>query len=250
MKVCTKCNLGYQDNVSVCSRCGNRNLIYYNNNGVPVNTTKNNNIKFGELFKGYFKSPLQAKQASIACKDYGSSLIWNAITLFSYFLFAICIQGGIAIRYSGSISAVLTLVYPIIMFIIIFGFQFLDVFLYAIFTKNRRNDTVSPALGTYIFISSSRILPVMILAFVSLISLASPIAGGILLVLSVISLSIYTSVSAKINVGATPVTFLESFLFALTGIVSFIFAVAFVALFVYIFVRTSISSLLLSYLDF
>ncbi len=28
MRVCKNCNAGYQDNVNVCPRCGNRNLVY------------------------------------------------------------------------------------------------------------------------------------------------------------------------------------------------------------------------------
>lgn len=239
MKVCTNCNLGYSDQTAVCPRCGNPNLMYYPNQGVPV---KQSNFKFGEFFKTYFKSPIAAKTDAINRKDYGSTLLMNGLTLISYYIYAICLQGGLSIRYHAGFSAVLSLLYPILFFVVIFGFQYLDVFLYSLYANSRKclvnNKT---ALPVYIHLASSRLFPIMLLFLASLFSLASPILGGII-VLAVISISVMSSVTSKIRYGLDPVTFADSLVFVIIGFFAFLFAVLIIILFLYLNVRLSINT--------
>lgn len=239
MKVCTNCNLGYSDQAAVCPRCGNPNLMYYPNQGVSVKTS---NFKFGEFFKTYFKSPISAKADAINRKDYGSALLMNGLTLISYYIYVICLQGGLSIRYHVGFSAVLSLLYPILFFAIIFGFQYLNVFLYSLYANSRKrlvnNKT---ALPVYIHLAGSRLFSVMLLFLASLFSLASPILGGII-VLAVISISIMSSVTGKIRYGMEPVTFADSLVFVIIGFFAFLFAVLLIVLFLYLYVRLRINA--------
>lgn len=239
MKVCNNCNLGYSDQTAVCPRCGNPNLIYYPNQGVSV---KPSNFKFREFFLTYFKSPNSAKADAINRRDYGSALLMNGLTLISYYIYAICLQGGLSIRYHAGFSAVLSLLYPILFFAIIFGFQYLDVFLYSLYANSRKHLVNNKtALPVYIHLAGSRLFSVMLLFLASLFSLASPILGGII-VLAVISISIMSSVTGKIRYGMEPVTFADSLVFVIISFFAFLFAVLLIILFLYLYVRLSINA--------
>ena len=202
---------------------------------------KPSTFKFGELFTTYFKSPVTAKTAAINRKDYGSALLMNGLTLVSYYIYAICLQGGLSIRYHFEFSAVLSLLYPLLFFAIILGFQFLDVFIYSVYSNSRKrlvnNKTAFPI---YINISTSRIFSIMLLFFASLMSLASPILGAII-VLSVISISIMSSAISKIRYGMEPTSFGDEVIYVLTGFFSFLLATLLLILFIYLYVRLSVS---------
>ena len=92
MKYCNNCRNYFPDNAYYCSVCGNRNLIYLQN---QVQPQKQSNFKFGKFFVDYFKSPNRAKQEMIERKDFGSALLMNGITLLLYYIIILCVEGGI-----------------------------------------------------------------------------------------------------------------------------------------------------------
>ncbi len=263
MKICTNCNLGYQDDVNVCPKCGNNNLVYRPDQQVapqpqaapqpapqaaPVYAApKPSNFKFVDFFKEYFKSPLQARQNAIARKDIGTALIWAGITFVLYFVFALCFQGGLMIRYDWpKILVSFSLLMPIMVFIFAFGFQFLNIFLYGLYSKKRVANQGNLPLAIIITMGSNRLFSSMVFFVACLFSIFSPILGGVLIAV-VVGIDIYTSVMAKLNFGVKPQTFVDSVMFALTGIGSFVLAYGFTALFAYLCARMAVSSMISSF---
>ena len=255
MKICSNCHFNYPEQYVVCPRCGSSSA--YNNNGTGgsvyppgVVVQKPKTFFFGEFLKMYFKSPLQSRSFLLSHKDFGSCLLLNGITLFVIFIYIICIQGGMAIRYGMGFSALITLLCPILFYIIMLGFQFLDVFLYALYIKGTRRKRIpNPAFNSYIRCSTSSIFSIMILLLSSFFGLASPIMGSLLLPV-VISIGSFASMDGKVECGAKPETLLDYFMFILTGVLAFGIAALLIALFVYIAVSSGISSALFNYFEY
>lgn len=245
MKVCTQCRISFNDGYMACPKCGNANLQYYAENGPmlvgqPVAPKK---IFFGEFFKAYFKSPEYAKTILVQHRDYGSGLILNGITVALYFFFSICIQLGMTIRYHVSFSALLSFVYPLLFFVIIFGYQFLNVFLYALYKTHSTLPASQIALTSYIHCSASWIFPAMILALASFLSLISP-GLGMLLLLIPLAIILGAGAVGKVVCGAKPSSLLDSFMFVLTGFVSYLLTYLSMALFLYIYAQMAVESML------
>lgn len=116
MKYCNNCRNYFPDNAYYCSVCGNRNLIYLQN---QVQPQKQSNFKFGKFFVDYFKSPNRAKQEMIERKDFGSALLMNGITLLLYYIIILCVEGGI-----GTVQPMTSIFLPIIIFINFLAFSF------------------------------------------------------------------------------------------------------------------------------
>ena len=256
MKICSNCHLSYPDQYVVCPHCGNSEVAYYPNPNTNTNISPNmqgavqpkpRTFFFGDFFKMYFRSPVKARSFLLSCKDFGSYLLLNGITLFVIFLYTICIQGGMAIRYGMSFSAVITLVCPILFYIIMLGFQYLDVFLYSLYIKGtKRKNMPNPAFNAYIRCSTGSIFPVMILLLSSLFGLVSPIMGSIFIPV-IVAIGISASADGKTECGAKPETLLDYFMYILMGVVTFGIAALLIALFVFICVSTGVSSALFDF---
>lgn len=241
MKVCKNCNRGYPDNTNVCPRCGNRNLIYYQGNPGSA-AARPSNFKFGEFFKEYFRMPHDAKFHAGARGDYGSALILCGIMLFAYFLYFVCLQGGISIRYYSFFSAAITLLFPILFFITIAGFQYLNVLFYGLYSRSKMRSNKPIALPIFCYLSGCKLMPAMIMALASLFSLASPILGCVILAIAIQLDWVYGSFRAKLTYGIKPKTFLDSFVFVVTGIGCYAAALGINLLVIYIYVNASVHS--------
>lgn len=258
MKVCPNCHNSFEDYFIACPKCGNPNLQYYPNTSfnkqvgyVPsgynsVVQVKPKTFFFGDFFKEYFKSPSNARKILIEHKDFGSALLLNAISIVVTFLFIVCLQGGAAINYGMSFSVVLTVVYPILFFIIVFGFQFLDVFLYGLYSKAKNPIQINTALSSYIACSTSHLIPSMIILLASLMSIIHP-AIGLALMPTPLAILLCSNAVNKVEYGAKPRTFMDSFMYVLMGLLAYSLTVAIISLFVYVLVRTGVSSLMFDY---
>lgn len=245
MKVCTHCRISFNDRYIACPKCGNTNLQYYAENGSVISgqAVVSKKIFLGEFFKTYFKSPEYAKTILVQHRNFSSGLILNGITVALYFFFAICIQLGMTIRYHLSFSALLSLVYPLLFFVIIFGYQFLNIFLYALYKKHRNLPAAQIALTSYIHCSASWIFPGMFLALASLFSLLSPVLGMLFLLIP-LAIILGAGAVGKMVCGEKPVSLLDSFMFVLTGFCSYLLSYLSIALFLYIYAQMAVESML------
>lgn len=249
MKVCKHCKISYLDQYSICPRCGN-SLQYYPDNvpgSIPMVQAKQKTFFFAEFIKEYFKSPVAARNILNTHKDFGSCLLMNGITLVVIFIYFICLQLGLTIQYDTGFSAVITIVCPILFYALSLGFQYLDIFIYSIYIKGvKHKKMINPAITAYTRCCSSCVFSVMILLLASLFAIISPVLGALLLP-SVIGIGICTSAEGKIECGDRPTTLLDHFMFVLTGVVAFGFVSFIVFLFIYICVRSNLSSVLFDY---
>lgn len=241
MKYCQRCNVVYNDNVNLCQRCGNNRLVYYQNGQNNIQLQKHSNLKLGEFIKAYFKSPDVARDLLINAKDYGSALIMNGISFVATFLFVLCFQGGLVIRYQSKFNAAILFIVPIFCFLFILGFEYLGIFLYSLASKSQNKYSINKAGACYISLSASQFLPCCIMAVASLFSLISPIMGTIIVCVVPI-MELYNSIHLKSIIGNKPSNFLNSFLFILFGILTLVAIYGFILILVMIFANMGIQS--------
>lgn len=244
MKVCNKCNCAYPDNVNFCSRCGNQNLVYYpDNNPNPVYAQKPKSFAFGKYFVDYFKSPTKARNDMIRRKDFGSALILNGITLFIYFILTICTEGGLM----GRVTPMVILLLPFCLFVTIFGFQFLDILFYGLYSRSRvGKKDMKIAFTSYIYASTNnRIIFFFSSIIIAIFALALN-GGGIALVSLVLLVDFMAVADAKIKVGIAPTTLLDHFMFVLTGTLSILFTLGMSTLFIVLLAASDASSFISS----
>ena len=164
MKVCMNCKRGYDDSMSYCPLCGNQNLVYYpSTQAMPV---KKSNFQFGKFFKDYFKSPKKAKMETIQRNDFGTALLMNGIVLVLSYLIVLSIEGGY-----GHFGVGTSLLLAPLVCLFVFGFKFLDIFLYGLYVR-KGQQAAETAKYSYYMCSLTNRIPFMFSAlFVMLFSL-------------------------------------------------------------------------------
>lgn len=242
MKVCTRCNSAYPDNVNNCIRCGNQNLVYYQNNNAATNPAAvrqgPKSFAFGKFFVDYFKSPTKAKNDMINRKDFGSALILNGITLFVYFILTLCTEGGMI----ETVTPLVALLLPITLFIIVFGFQYLDILLYSLYSRSRSGKRdMKVGFSSYIYASTNNRLIFFFSSIIIAIFALALNGTGISLIAIVLIVDYLSIADAKLKLGIKPTTLLDNFMFALTGTLSILFTAGFSALFIALFAANDIS---------
>lgn len=228
MRVCSNCNAGYPDDYAVCPRCGNTNLVYVQGNGL----NRSSNLYIGQFLKHFFHAPSEAKSILAQKKDYGSACIVAGAELFAYLLFAIFFNVGMGVRYDMEFNGLTAFLYPFVFFIIIFGFQYLNVLLYYCYSKRRLAYQRAVPGSILINLASSRVFPVMIVLFASLVSIGSPIMGISLASVTAVITLIYTGIMTKLEYGVKPKSLLDSFMFILLGAGFYILGAVFILLLV------------------
>ena len=235
MKYCNNCRNYFPDNAYYCSVCGNRNLIYLQN---QVQPQKQSNFKFGKFFVDYFKSPNRAKQEMIERKDFGSALLMNGITLLLYYIIILCVEGGI-----GTVQPMTSIFLPIIIFINFFGFQFLDIFLYSLYSRSKKtNKKENVAFSSYIYASTTNKIPFFFTAIIACFFALILKGTGAFLLIFVVLIDIMGTIDAKIKCGFSPVSFLDSFMFLLTCMGALLFGLGLTSLFGGLIVGSDLSS--------
>ena len=245
MKYCNNCKNYFPDNAYFCSVCGNKNLIYLQNSPISPQP-KQTSFKFGKFFVDYFKSPERAKQDMIERKDFGSALLMNGITLFLYYIIVLCVEGGI-----DTVQPRTSIFLPIILFINYLGFQFLDIFLYSLYSRSKKvGKKVNIAFASYIYASTTNKIPFFFVALIACFFALLLKGTGAFLLVFVLLVDIMGTFDAKIKCGISPVTFLDSFMFALIGLLTLMFASGIISLFSGLIIGSDLANSVYDFFDF
>ena len=238
--------MGYPDNVYSCPNCGNTNLFTVNGN-IPSAAPRQSNFYFGQFFKMFFRKPNEAKSILAQKKDYGSAFLIGGMELFAWLMFAIFLQVGMGVRYHLKFDAVAAFLYPFVFFIIIFGFQYLNVMVYYYYSKKRVQPQPAVPGSIFIFLASSRLIAAMVILFAGLVSIGSPILGSLIASITMVILLVYAGIQAKLEYGVKPESFLDSFMFILLGVGFYIVGYLIVILLIYASVNNMVERSIYSF---
>lgn len=113
---------------------------------------KKSNFQFGKFFKDYFKSPKKAKMETIQRNDFGTALLMNGIVLVLSYLIVLSIEGGY-----GHFGVGTSLLLAPLVCLFVFGFKFLDIFLYGLYVRKGQQAAETAKYSYYMCSLTNRI---------------------------------------------------------------------------------------------